>query len=152
MGISFKPYLKPLPGKEPDAPTAVLIVKSYDGLAVHSLLNITRLFANYFKNIVFVSVGVVNTNTFSAAEVQNLQRSKEENIKSLVQYARFPTSRTSRSGARHSTPTHAPTASSAISSKSSTRSTRAARPGCHPRTSRSPHGEPRPAVAGSERP
>jgi len=87
MGISFKPYLKPLPGKEPEAPTAVLIAKSYDGLAVHSLLNISRLFANYFKNIVVVSVGVVNTNTFSAAEVQNLQRSKEENLKSLVQYA-----------------------------------------------------------------
>jgi len=87
MGIPFKPYLKPLPVKEPDAPTAVLIVKNYDGLAVHSLLNIKRLFANYFKNIVFVSVGVVDTSTFSAAEVQNLQRSTEKNLKNLVEYA-----------------------------------------------------------------
>jgi K+ transporter len=54
MNIPFQPDLKdPVPAKNADAPTAVLIVRDFDGLAIHSLLSIGRLFPNHFKNLVF---------------------------------------------------------------------------------------------------
>jgi hypothetical protein len=59
MNIPFQPDLKnPVPAKNPAAPSAILIVRDFDGLAIHSLLSIGRLFPNHFKNLVFVSIAV----------------------------------------------------------------------------------------------
>ncbi|HEY3303785.1 MAG TPA: APC family permease [Candidatus Binatia bacterium] len=89
MNIPFQPDLKnPVPAKNPDAPTAVLIVRSFDGLAIHSLLSIGRLFPNHFKNLVFVSVGQIDSGRFKGlSEIENLRRSKEEDLKSFVEFA-----------------------------------------------------------------
>jgi amino acid transporter len=89
MNIPFHPDLKtPVPGKKPDAPTAVLIVRDFDGLAIHSLLNIGRLFPNHFSNIVFVSVGLIDSGRFKGlSEIENLRRSKEDDLKSFVEFA-----------------------------------------------------------------
>jgi amino acid transporter len=88
IDIPFQPILKPVPPKSPEAPTAVLIVRAFDGIAIHSLLNFQRLFPNQFKNIVFVSVGVIDSGQFKGLrEIENLRRSKEEDLKSLVEYA-----------------------------------------------------------------
>ncbi|MGE5818148.1 MAG: amino acid transporter, partial [Deltaproteobacteria bacterium] len=58
------------------------------GLGVHSFLSIPRLFPNHFKNVVFISVGVIDSSTFKGAEeIENLKRSTEENLKSFVEYA-----------------------------------------------------------------
>jgi hypothetical protein len=89
MQIPFNPDLKaPTPVKDPLAPTAVLIVRDFDGLAVHSLLNITRLFPNHFKNVVFISVGLIDSGRFKGtAEIENLRTSKEEDLASFVEFA-----------------------------------------------------------------
>jgi amino acid transporter len=89
MNIPFRPDLKsPVPAKNPDAPTAVLIVRNFDGLAIHSLLSISRLFPNHFKNVVFVSVGLIDSGRFKGlSEIENLRRSKEEELKSFVEFA-----------------------------------------------------------------
>lgn len=68
------PQVESSPGKrhpdiDPKAPTAVLMVGSYAGLGVHSLLSIQRLFPNYFKNFVFLSVGVIDSATFKDIEL-----------------------------------------------------------------------------------
>ena len=56
------------------APTAVLFVRNFGGLGIHSFLNIHRIFPNYFKNFVFISVGVVDWKNFKGAEeVKNLE-------------------------------------------------------------------------------
>ena len=49
---------------DPAAPTAVLLVGGYAGLGIHSLLAVQRLFPGYFKNFVFVSVGVIDSASF----------------------------------------------------------------------------------------
>jgi amino acid transporter len=87
--IPFHPDLKtPVPAKNPQAPTAVLIVRDFDGLAIHSLLNTGRLFPNHFKNVVFVSVGVIDSGRFKGlSEIENLRRMKEEDLKSFVEFA-----------------------------------------------------------------
>ncbi len=89
INIPFRPDLKnPVPAKSPDAPTAVLIVRDFDGLAIHSLLSITRLFPNHFKNVVFVSIGLIDSGRFKGlGEIENLRRSKEEDLKSFVEFA-----------------------------------------------------------------
>ncbi|MBI2357385.1 MAG: APC family permease [Deltaproteobacteria bacterium] len=89
MNIPFHPDLKnPVPAKNPAAPTAALIVRNFDGLAIHSLLTIPRLFPNQFKNVVFVSVGLIDYGQFKGSkEIENLRRSKEEDLKSFVEFA-----------------------------------------------------------------
>ena len=89
LGIPFQPDLKAAaPAKNTNAPTAVLIVRDFDGIGVHTLLNIQRLFPNHFRNIIFISVGVIDTGQFKGhAEIENLKRKKEEDLKSYVDFA-----------------------------------------------------------------
>ncbi|HEX2931839.1 MAG TPA: APC family permease [Candidatus Binatia bacterium] len=89
LTLPFQPNLKePVPVKNPDAPTAAIIVRDFDGISIHTLLNIQRLFPNYFKNLVFISVGVIDTGQFKGhTEIDNLKRKTEENLKSFIEYA-----------------------------------------------------------------
>lgn len=89
FNIPFQPDLKnPVPAKNPDAPAAVLVVRDFDGLAIHSLLNIQRLFPNYFKNMIFVSIGLIDSGRFKGLrEIENLRQLKKEDLKSFVEFA-----------------------------------------------------------------
>ena len=89
LNIPFQPNLKePVPPKAAGAPTAALIVREFDGIAVHTLLNLQRLFPNHYKNIIFISVGVVDTGQFKGRqEIASLRQNTEENLKSLVEFA-----------------------------------------------------------------
>jgi len=62
------------PPRDASAPTAVLFVRNFGGLGIHSFLSIHRIFPNYFKNFVFISIGVVDWKNFKGAEeVKNLE-------------------------------------------------------------------------------
>jgi K+ transporter len=89
LNIPFQPNLKePVPPKSPGAPTAAVIVRDFDGIAVHTLLNIQRLFPNHFKNVVVISVGVIDTGQFKGhQEIERLKKAKEEDLKSFVEFA-----------------------------------------------------------------
>jgi len=69
------------------APTAVLLVGSYAGLGIHSLLSIERLFPGYFKNFIFVSVGVVDSASFTNVEAVDEVRARTEN--DLIRYTQL---------------------------------------------------------------
>jgi len=64
----------PLPAREhapelgPDGPTAVVLVEAYAGLGIHTLLSVQRMFPRHFKNLVFVSVGLVDSGQFKGTE------------------------------------------------------------------------------------
>jgi amino acid transporter len=89
LNIPFQPNLsEPVPAKSIGAPTAAIIVRDFEGIAIHTLLNVQRLFPNHFKNIVFLSVGVIDTGQFKGQqEIESLRRKTEENLKSFVEYA-----------------------------------------------------------------
>jgi len=89
LTIPFQPDLKtPVPQKSPDAPTAARIVRDFDGISVHTLLNIQRLFPNHFKNVIFISVGVIDTGQFKGQqELESLQRNTVDDLKSCVEFA-----------------------------------------------------------------
>lgn len=72
---------------DPRQPTAVLLVGSYAGLGIHSLLSIQQLFPGYFKNFIFVSVAVIDSATFTGVEeVERVRRHTED---ALTQYVKL---------------------------------------------------------------
>ncbi len=73
---------------DPTAPTAVLLVGHYSGLGVHSLLAIQKLFPGYFKNFIFVSIGVIDSATFTdIQEVDEVRKKTERALKDYVSTA-----------------------------------------------------------------
>ena len=60
-----------------DKPTAVLLVDGYSSVGIHSLFSATKIFfPEHFKNVVFVSVGAVNSDNFKGSE--NLRALQEQ--------------------------------------------------------------------------
>jgi amino acid transporter len=69
------------------AKTAVILVNGFNGLGLHTLFGVLRMFPNLFKNFVFVQVGVVDAGNFKgAAEVDNLKNHIEEGNRRYVDY------------------------------------------------------------------
>ncbi|HTP12027.1 MAG TPA: APC family permease [Bacteroidota bacterium] len=71
----------------PKAQTAVLLVKEYGGLGIHSFLSIQRLFPNHFKNFIFVSVHVVDAGNLKGAG--DLDQALSETEDSLRRYVKL---------------------------------------------------------------
>lgn len=69
---------------DPDKPTAAVLVSVYGGLGIHTVLNIFRAFPGHFKNLVFISVGVVDSGGFKGEGSVDDQRTRTE--KNLQQY------------------------------------------------------------------
>ena len=70
-------------------PTAVLLVGGFSGLGIHALLTIMRLFPRYFVNVVFMSVGVIDSATFQGVEeVDRVRDQTEEALRRYVELAR----------------------------------------------------------------
>ena len=76
------------PEREPELdlkkPTAVLLVDGYGGLGVHAMLTIQRLFPGHFRNLVFVSVAVIDAATMKG--VEEVERLRDETERSLKEY------------------------------------------------------------------
>ena len=76
------------PTLDPRAHTAVLLVGGYAGLGVHSLLSALRLFPNLYRNVVFLSVAVVDSATFKdVQEVDEVAKRTQESLDRYVALA-----------------------------------------------------------------
>jgi len=54
--------------------TAVLLVNGFNGLGIHTLYNIFKLFGGIYKNFVFVQIGVIDAGVFKGVEeIKGLQ-------------------------------------------------------------------------------
>ncbi|MDB4968412.1 MAG: amino acid transporter-like protein [Myxococcales bacterium] len=74
---------------DPTKPTAVLLSGNYGGLGVHSVLTLLRMFPNHFANMVFVSVGVIDSGNFKgASEVDKLKSQTRDSLGQYVGLAR----------------------------------------------------------------
>jgi len=70
-------------------PTAVMLVSGFSGLGLHSFLALHALFPGQFKNILFVSVGVIDSGNFKGIrEIENLEKNTRQNLEKYVRYAR----------------------------------------------------------------
>jgi hypothetical protein len=72
---------------DPREKTAILLVNGFNGLGLHTLFSIIRLFGGTFKNFVFIQVGVVDAGNFKG--VEEVSRMKEEVKKELDRYVRY---------------------------------------------------------------
>lgn len=78
------PQSKALPELAVDGPTAIVLVETYSGLGVHTLLSVQRLFPRHFNNFVFASVGLVDSAQFKG--VDELGALEKKVRADLVQY------------------------------------------------------------------
>jgi K+ transporter len=74
----------PAPQLDRKAPTAVILVGGYGGLGVHAILTVQRVFPGFFKNFIFVSVGVVDSATMKG--IEEVDRIRQQTEASLQQY------------------------------------------------------------------
>ncbi|HEX8910437.1 MAG TPA: APC family permease [Anaeromyxobacteraceae bacterium] len=73
---------------DPKLPTAVLLVGAYSGLGIHQLLTIQRLFPAYYRNFVFVSVGVIDSAAMKGVEeVEHVRGQTEDSLRRYVDLA-----------------------------------------------------------------
>ena len=84
-----EPRQKVAAERDPHGRTAIVLVESYGGLGIHTLLSIQRLLPGHYRNFVFCSVGVVDSAQFKGAEaVQALEASVRQDLERFVRLAR----------------------------------------------------------------
>jgi hypothetical protein len=73
----------------PQARTAVFLVNGFNGLGLHTLLAVIRMFPKVYQNFVFLQVGVVDAGSFKgAAEVENLRDHSRREVECYAAYMR----------------------------------------------------------------
>ncbi|MBI3304629.1 MAG: APC family permease [Deltaproteobacteria bacterium] len=78
-----------VPPRDANAPTSVFFVNGYNGLGIHAVLAVPRLFGTHFKNFVFVGVGVIDSSRFKGREeIENLRQQTEESLKKYVDFVK----------------------------------------------------------------
>jgi hypothetical protein len=77
----------PAVARKPTAPTAVFFVNGYNGLGLHSVLAVPRLFRGCIQNFLFVSVGVIDSSRFKGHE--ELEALRQQTERELEQYVTF---------------------------------------------------------------
>ncbi len=71
------------------AKTAVLFVNGFNGLGLHTLFSVIRLFGGTFKNFIFVQIGIIDAGNFKGVEeVENLQQYCNTEMQRYVSYVR----------------------------------------------------------------
>lgn len=77
------------PAIDRNAPTAIQLVSGYSGFGIHTLLSILTSFPKTYRNVVFVSVAVIDSGSFKGAEeISALEASVERDLEKYVALAR----------------------------------------------------------------
>lgn len=86
--IPAEPISVPRAQFDPRKPTAGVLVAGYGGLGVHTVLNVLKTFRGQFSNMVFLSVGVVDSGEMKGSEeIQLLKMRTEDSLKRYVELA-----------------------------------------------------------------
>jgi hypothetical protein len=72
---------------EREKPVAILLVGGYSGLGRHALLTLLRMFPGHFSGVVFVSVAVVDSESFKGAD--QIAALEERTRRNLLRYERY---------------------------------------------------------------
>jgi amino acid transporter len=78
---------EPAPPCDHNARTAVFLVNGFNGLGLHTLLAVVRMFPKVYQNFIFLQVGVLDAGNFKgAAEVENLRHHARVEVDRFVGY------------------------------------------------------------------
>ncbi|OGS24101.1 MAG: amino acid transporter [Elusimicrobia bacterium RIFOXYB2_FULL_50_12] len=73
----------------PNDKTAVLLVNGFNGLGLHTLFGIMRLFSGVFKNFIFIEIGVIDSGNFKGVEeLDKLDIQVRSDVDHYVNYMR----------------------------------------------------------------
>lgn len=73
---------------DPTKPVAMLLVGGYSGLGRHALLTLLRMFPHHFSGVVFVSVAVVDSESFKGADqIAELEKRTRQHLLRYERYA-----------------------------------------------------------------
>lgn len=72
---------------DPRGKTAILLVNGFNGMGLHTLFSVMRLFGSAFRNFVFIQVGVVDADTLRGSE--EVARKEAEVKKDLDRYVNY---------------------------------------------------------------
>lgn len=73
----------------PQEMTAILLVSSFNGFGLHTLLSIVRNFPGVYKNFIFISVAEVDSGSFKGiSEMEALQASVKHDLEKYVKVTR----------------------------------------------------------------
>ncbi len=79
---------RPCPPMDPGQPTAVILVGGYSGVGIHATLNAFRAFPDMFKNVVFLSAGVLDSSAFKGEDPLAIVRAgAEDALRKYVELA-----------------------------------------------------------------
>lgn len=79
--------IKSPPALDPEVPTAVFFVGKNRGTTMHTLLWAQRMFPQHFKNFIFISVGVVDVESFGGKNtLTTMKREVEDNLQYFVSF------------------------------------------------------------------
>ncbi|HVP14246.1 MAG TPA: APC family permease [Terriglobales bacterium] len=71
-----------------DGPTAIVLVESWGGLGIHTVLSILRMFPRHYRNFVFCSVGLLDSGQFKGARsVEALEAKVRSDLEKYVEMA-----------------------------------------------------------------
>jgi hypothetical protein len=69
--------------------TAIQLVSGYNGFGVHTFMTIARTFPNLYKNIVFISIAVVDSGSFHGSDsIDELESKTQADMERYVELAR----------------------------------------------------------------
>jgi len=72
---------------DPNERTAIFLVNGFNGLGLHTLLAVMRMFPKVYQNFIFLQVGVLDAGNFKgAAEVENLRVHSQREAQRYVDY------------------------------------------------------------------
>lgn len=75
------------PKPNPKAKTAILLVGGFNGMGLHTLFGVIRLFPGLFKNFIFVEVGILDAGNFKGvSEVEHLQEEVKSDTHRYVNF------------------------------------------------------------------
>ncbi|HKP97351.1 MAG TPA: APC family permease [Fibrobacteria bacterium] len=79
----------PEPKFDSKARTAVMLVNGFNGIGLHTLFSIIRLFGGIYKNFVFVEIGLIDAGLYKGSdEVDNLQAHVRKELDGYVEFIR----------------------------------------------------------------
>ncbi|MGH9365542.1 MAG: APC family permease [Thermoanaerobaculia bacterium] len=70
-----------------DEAVAVMLVNGFTGMGIHTVLSVQNLFPRHFKNYLFVSVGVIDSQNFKG--VEEIEALKNQTVEDLEKYVAF---------------------------------------------------------------
>jgi len=86
---SYDPHIDPAIVKfNPEAKTAIILVKGYGGTGLHTFLRINESFKGVYQNFIFIRVGVINSKIYKGSEeLEHFKTSVKEDGKKYVKIA-----------------------------------------------------------------